>query len=57
MQRAVVSGGTGKIPDALRTWHAQPGRRVFYCGSGAHAGESLLEAAGRSARTVVKTLA
>jgi uncharacterized protein len=56
MQRAVVNGDTGSILDRLRAWHAQPGRRLFYCGSWAHEGVPLLESAVRSAQAVVDTL-
>lgn len=56
MQRAVVNGGTREVLKALRTWHAQPGRRLFYCGSWAHAGVPLLESAVRSAQAVVRRL-
>jgi predicted NAD/FAD-binding protein len=56
MQRAVVNSGTRKILSALRSWHAQPGRRLFYCGSWAHAGVPLLETAVRSAQAVLRKL-
>jgi len=56
MQRAVVNSGTRAILDALQAWHAQPGRRLFYCGSWAHPGVPLLETAVRSARAVVRKL-
>jgi len=57
MQRAVVTRDTSAILAALRGWHAQPERRLFYCGSWAHEGVPLLESAVRSAQAVVKTLA
>lgn len=56
MQRAVVSTGTRKVLTALRSWHALPGRRLFYCGSWAYAGVPLLESAVRSAQAVVRRL-
>jgi len=56
LQRAVVNGGTGTILEALRGWHTQPGRRLFYCGSWAHDGVPLLESAVRSAQAVVALL-
>lgn len=56
MQRAVVNAGTGGILSDLRRWHAQPGRRLFYCGSWAHKGVPLLESAVRSAEAIVKRL-
>ncbi len=56
MQRAVVTKGTASVLDQLRNWHAQPGRRVYYCGSWAHEGVPLLESAVRSAQAVVETL-
>jgi uncharacterized protein len=56
MQRAVVNSGTGAILGRLRELHAQPGRRLFYCGSWAHEGVPLLESAVRSAKNVVDSL-
>jgi uncharacterized protein len=56
MQRALVNSGSGQILDRLKAWHAQPGRRVFYCGSWAHEGVPLLESAVKSAQVVVDTL-
>ncbi len=56
MQRAVVNSATGDVLDQLRKWHAQPRRRLFYCGSWAHEGVPLLESAVKSAQVVVETL-
>lgn len=56
MQRAVVTRRTAGVLEQLRNWHAQPGRRLFYCGSWAHEGVPLLESAVRSAQTVVERL-
>lgn len=56
MQRAVVNRNSRGILDRLRGWHAQPGRRLFYCGSWAHEGVPLLESAVNSAEAVVDTL-
>ncbi|SFM82904.1 FAD-dependent oxidoreductase [Halopseudomonas yangmingensis] len=56
LQRAVVHGGTARVHQQLREWHARPGRRVFFCGSWAHAGVPLLESAVRSAQAVVETI-
>ncbi len=56
LQRAVVNRGTRPILKALRGWHAQPGRRLFYCGSWAHEGVPLLESGVRSAQAVVDIL-
>ena len=56
LQRAVVNGGTRGILKALNTWHRQPDRRLFYCGSWAYKGVPLLESAVRSAQAVVKLL-
>jgi uncharacterized protein len=53
LQRALVDGATAGVLQALDTWHAEPQRRVFYCGSWAHAGVPLLETAVRSAEHVV----
>jgi len=41
------------VHEQLSSWHRQPGRRVFFCGSWAHEGVPLLESAVRSARNVV----
>ncbi len=56
MQRAVVTDRTASVLGQLRSWHAQPDRRLFYCGSWAHEGVPLLESAVRSAQTVVERL-
>lgn len=56
LQRAVVNRGTRDILKALNTWHRQPGRRLFYCGSWAYKGVPLLESAVRSAQAVVRLL-
>ncbi len=56
LQRAVVNRGTQGILKALNTWHRQPGRRLFYCGSWAHQGVPLLETAVRSAQAVVRRI-
>ena len=49
LQRAVVHAGTAAVHKQLASWHQQPGRRVFYCGSWAYDGVPLLESAVRSA--------
>jgi uncharacterized protein len=56
LQRAVVTSDTAAVLRALDDWHAEPGRRVFYCGSWAHAGVPLLETAVRSAEHVVRCI-
>ncbi len=53
LERAVVHAGTRRVHEQLSSWHRQPGRRVFFCGSWAHEGVPLLESAVRSARNVV----
>jgi predicted NAD/FAD-binding protein len=56
MQRALVNAGSARILRQLRAWHAQPDRRLFYCGSWAHEGVPLLESGVRSAQAVVSRL-
>lgn len=56
LQRAVVHAGTAAVHQQLSCWHAEPGRRIFYCGSWAHDGVPLLESAVRSARAVVERM-
>ncbi len=52
LQRAVVHTGTAGILKHVARWHAQPQRRVWYCGSWAYEGVPLLETAVRSAEAV-----
>ncbi len=56
LQRAVVSTATAGLLETLERWHAEPDRRLFYCGSWACEGVPLLETAVRSARLVVDRL-
>ncbi len=56
MQRAVVTSRTAAILEHLRRWHAQPGRRLFYCGSWAYEGVPLLESGVQSAQAVVEKI-
>jgi uncharacterized protein len=56
LQRAVVHVGTAAVHQQLQGWHAEPGRRIFYCGSWAYSGVPLLESAVRSARAVVERM-
>lgn len=56
LARAVVHGGTGPALATLRQLHAEPGRRVFFCGSWAYPGVPLLESAVRSAIAVAREL-
>ncbi|MDR6982185.1 putative NAD/FAD-binding protein [Rheinheimera pacifica] len=53
LQRAVVTPGTAKVHKALKQWHHQSGRQVFFCGSWAYEGVPLLESAVQSANAVV----
>lgn len=53
LQRAVVTPGTAQVHKALRQWHCQSGRQVFFCGSWAWEGVPLLESAVQSANAVV----
>lgn len=57
MQRAVVTPRTSDILQKLRQWHAEPGRRLFYCGSWAWEGVPLLETGVQSAQAVVREIA
>ncbi|SDT89186.1 Predicted NAD/FAD-binding protein [Halopseudomonas salegens] len=53
LERAVVNADTAQVHQALKQWHSQPWRKVFYCGSWAYEGVPLLESAVRSANAVV----
>lgn len=52
LARAVVHGGTRQALDQLTQLHAEPDRRVFFCGAWAYPGVPLLESAVRSAIAV-----
>lgn len=54
LQRAVVDSETAKAQADLERLHAEPGRRVFFCGSFAAPGVPLLESAVRSAAAVAR---
>lgn len=56
LARAVVHGGTRQVHEALAGFHAEAGRRVFFCGSWAYPGVPLLESAVRSAMAVATRL-
>ena len=56
LARAVVHGGTRAAQDALAALHAEPDRRLFFCGSWAYPGVPLLESAVRSALAVATRL-
>lgn len=56
LARAVVHGGTRAAQDALAALHAEPDRRLFFCGSWAYPGVPLLESAVRSAIAVATCL-
>lgn len=51
-ERPLVGAGSAAALEALQQLHAQPGRRVWWCGSYAEAGVPLLESAVRSAMAV-----
>ncbi|KQW45709.1 MULTISPECIES: FAD-dependent oxidoreductase [unclassified Roseateles] len=51
-ERPLVDAGSAAALAALQQLHAQPGRRVWWCGSYAEAGVPLLESAVRSALAV-----
>ena len=56
LARAVVHAGTRSVQEQLATLHAEPDRRVFFCGSWAYPGVPLLESAVRSAQAVAARL-
>ncbi len=56
LQRAVVGRENAQVLRQLDEMHAEPGRRVFFCGSYAAPGVPLLESAVRSAMNVVAQL-
>ncbi|MES2908624.1 MAG: FAD-dependent oxidoreductase [Pseudomonadota bacterium] len=56
LARAVVHAGTRSVQEQLATLHAEPDRRVFFCGSWAYPGVPLLESAVRSAQAVAAAL-
>lgn len=56
LQRAVVSVETAAAQRDLEALHAEPGRRVYFCGSWAAPGVPLLESAVRSAVAVARRL-
>jgi predicted NAD/FAD-binding protein len=55
-ERPVVGPGSARALAALATLHAEPERRVWFCGSYAQAGIPLLESAARSALDVATRL-
>jgi uncharacterized protein len=56
MQRALVTRATGPVLRQLEKWHAQPDRRLYYCGSWAWPGVPLLETGVLSAQAVVAAI-
>lgn len=56
LARAVVHAGTRSVQEQLAALHAEPDRRVFFCGSWAYPGVPLLESAVRSAQAVAAVL-
>jgi uncharacterized protein len=55
-ERPVVDAASQAALSALKRLHAEPGRRVWFCGSYAQAGVPLLESAVRSAHEVALRL-
>lgn len=55
-ERPVVDLGSADVGQRLATLHAEPGRRVWFCGSYAQSGIPLLEAAVASAMAAVRAL-
>lgn len=55
-ERPMVDAGSRRALQQLHTLHAQPGRRLWFCGSYAQAGIPLLESAVRSAADVARLL-
>ena len=56
-ERPVVGAGSTRALAALDALHAEPARRIWFCGSYAQAGIPLLESAVRSAWAVAQRLA
>jgi predicted NAD/FAD-binding protein len=56
LQRAVTTVNNREAWEELKRLHAEPGRRVFFCGSWAATGVPLLESAVRSAMAVTQQL-
>lgn len=56
LQRAVTTSRNREAWEELKRLHAEPQRRVFFCGSWAAAGVPLLESAVRSAMAVTQQL-
>jgi predicted NAD/FAD-binding protein len=52
----VVDAGSQRALLGLQALHAQPGRRLWFCGSYAQAGIPLLESAVHSAQAVAQRL-
>jgi predicted NAD/FAD-binding protein len=57
LERPVVTPASERALDALAALHAEPGRRLWFCGSYAERGVPLLESAVRSAARVVERIA
>jgi predicted NAD/FAD-binding protein len=55
-ERPVVDAGTAGALARLECLHAEPGRRLWFCGAYAQAGIPLLESAVRSAEAVVERI-
>jgi predicted NAD/FAD-binding protein len=55
-ERPVVDAGTAAALARLERLHAEPGRRLWFCGAYAQAGIPLLESAVRSAEAVVERI-
>ena len=55
-ERPMVDTGSQRALQALQALHAEPGRRLWFCGSYAQAGIPLLESAVRSAAEVAARL-
>jgi predicted NAD/FAD-binding protein len=54
LERPIVDGNTATHIDRLLGLHAEPGRRVFFCGSYAARGIPLLESATASSKAVAR---
>ncbi len=55
-ERPLIDAGSNAAIAELQALHAEPGRRLWYCGSYAEAGVPLLESAARSARQVAAAI-
>lgn len=56
LERPIVDASSGERLAQLDALHAEPGRRVFFCGSYATNGIPLLESATASAKAIARCI-